>query len=406
MTTDVRSDNPPDAAAYAIPDWLRELRVIDSDAHFSEPSDLWTRHAPEGYKDRLPHVAVVNGTEQWVIDGIVLRDLQASSVLLPDGSKASGVRTFALMPDQVHRASYDWRARLELLDRLGIWAQVLYPNLAGFGSQKFLSVKDPLVRLLSATVYNDAMAEIQQSSENRLLPMALLPWWDIDASIVELRRIVKMGMRGIMMCSDPQDVGLPDLGESVWDPLWNECCELDVPVSFHIGASDSSMKTSGDDAPWPSLTQLKKSMVAGMMLFMGNARVIANLIIAGVLERFPALKIVSVESGIGWIPFMLESMDYSFADSAQPVLPMKPSEYFRRQVYGCFWFEKVAVERMLDLIGVNNVMFETDIPHSVCLYPDVQKHIVETFGNADPEVRRLLLQDNAAKLYRVDLSKA
>jgi len=404
MTTVVSRADPHDSL-LEVPEWFRELRVIDVDAHYSEPGDLWTRHAPKGFEKRLPHIAVVDGRERWVFDGIPIAEARATSIILPDRSRANGMRIFDLTLDQVHPGSYDWRGRLELMDRMGIWAQVLYSNVSGHGNQRLMSVDDAELRALSARVFNDAMAEIQEASGERLIPVAHLPWWDIKASIAELRRVAKMGMRGFAMCSDPQDAGLPDLRERAWDPFWETCCELNFPVSFHVGASDSSeVKNWFGPAPWPSQPDDVKLMIGSLIAYFSNAKIITNLILGGVLERFPELKVVSVESGVGWMSFLVEAMDYLIVTGAdRPFLPLKPSEYFRRQVYATFWFEKITSSK-LDDIGMN-ALFQTDIPHAHCLYPDTRDHIVKVFENIDPIVRRRLLQDNAAQLYRLDLKK-
>jgi uncharacterized protein len=409
MTTALDRENLGGLVDGDIPDWLHKLHIIDTDAHYSEPHDLWTRHAPKHLKDRMPHVELIDGREQWVFDGVTISPAISCSVILPDGAKAPGVRIWDLMRDQVHRSSYDWRERIAMLDRIGIWAQILYPNLAGFGNYRFMSVSDAAVRTASSIVYNEAMAEVQEGSRNRLLPMAMLPWWDISASLDELRRVAKLGFRGIAMSSDPQDSGHPDLAQPAWDPLWKACCDLGLSVSFHVGSSDSARKGAWfGDGPWTTLSDERKVIIGTTTLFMSNARILANMIISGILERFPDLKIVSVESGIGWIPFFLEALDYSFADVAKPFLTQKPSEYFRRQVYSCFWFEKIAptTKSILDAIGVDHIMFETDYPHAVCLYPNMQGHIASVFADVDDTVRRKILQDNAAALYRIDLPKA
>jgi predicted TIM-barrel fold metal-dependent hydrolase len=184
-----------------------------------------------------------------------------------------------------------------------------------------------------ASIYNEGMIEIQEISRGRLLPMALLPWWDIDGSVAEAHRAAAAGFHGITMCSDPQNRGLPDLGERVWDPLWEVLSEEQLSVNFHIGASQSSMTWFGD-SPWPSLDDERKLALGSSMMYLSNARVIGNIIYSGVLERFPDLKIVSVESGIGWIPFFLEALDYQRNESmthAFEYLTMQPSDYFRRR---------------------------------------------------------------------------
>ena len=122
-------------------------------------------------------------------------------------------------------------------------------------------------------------------------------------------------------------------------------------------------------------------------------------------ERYPNLKFVSVESGIGWIPFLLDALDYQCGETAPEHLAhlsMKPSEYFRRQFYGCFWFESKTLGPAIDHIGPDQIMFETDIPHPTCLYP----HSVErerAIQELAPEVQKKILQDNAANLYGIEV---
>jgi predicted TIM-barrel fold metal-dependent hydrolase len=178
-----------------------------------------------------------------------------------------------------------------------------------------------------------------------------------------------------------------------------------MPVNFHIGASESSMEWFGS-SPWPSMGRDEKLAIGSALIYVENARVLSNLIYSGVLERFPSLRFVSVESGIGWIPFILEALDYQLEETAPAVkrrLSLRPSEYFRRQGYGCFWFERTGPARLIEAIGVNNVLFETDFPHPTCLYPDALERVAEVMSGASDQVSRRVLQDNAAELYRIVL---
>ena len=130
------------------------------------------------------------------------------------------------------------------------------------------------------------------------------------------------------------------------------------------------------------------------------------MLYSGILERFPKVKIVSVESGIGWIPFMLEALDYEWEETgstAECKLQMPPSEYFKRQVYGCFWFEKTAPKKLIESVGEDNIMFETDFPHPTCLYPDVQGYLKEVTANWSDTTKRKILRDNAAQLYKINV---
>ena len=140
---------------------------------------------------------------------------------------------------------------------------------------------------------------------------------------------------------------------------------------------------------------------------MGNARTIGNLIYSGIPERFPELKFVSVESGVGWLPFFLEILDHQMAETAQNELShlsLLPSDYFRRQFYGCFWFERSTIKPTVEFLGSKCLLFETDFPHPTCLYPRDDDHLLEAFRGLNDSDVKAILQDNAAELYRIDIS--
>jgi predicted TIM-barrel fold metal-dependent hydrolase len=386
-------------------DPLAGIKIIDVDTHLSEPEDLWTSRAPAAWKDRVPRMGMLDGEKRWIIDGkYSLGAKGASAVVKRDGSKARDFRFAQWYVDDVHAGCSNTKARVEYMDQEGIWAQIVYPNVMGFGGQRGMQV-DPELRLLSIKIYNDAMAEMQEESGQRLFGMALLPWWDMKASLAELQRCHAMGVRGVNTNSDPHKNGLPDLGDPYWDPLWEMCTDLDVPINFHIGASDDTMSWFGD-SPWPSLVPGGKLALGSAMMYVSNAKVLGNLIYCGVLERFPKLKFVSVESGIGWIPFMLQALEYQLGETAPDVadkLSMRPIDYFRRNVYACFWFENQDLERLIKDVGVDNCMFETDFPHPTCLYPDSLGYVRKALAGADPELVRKVLSGNAAKLYKLPL---
>jgi predicted TIM-barrel fold metal-dependent hydrolase len=261
-----------------------------------------------------------------------------------------------------------------------------------------------VIRQASIEIYNDAMAEMQAESNNRLFPMTLLPWWDVKASIKEAERCRKMGLRGVNTNADPHAVGLPELGQEHWFPLWEAICDLDLPLNFHIGASDESGAFYNNSA-WPSMNLDQKVAITSMMLCFKNAQLLANIIYSGMLDRFPRLKIVSVESGIGWIPFALENLDYQVTEmrSESSKLQMKPSEYFRRQMYGCFWFERQDAPYMIDRVGEDNVLLETDFPHPTSLYPDPKAYVAQSLASLDPAVCAKVVGGNAARVYNLPL---
>ena len=164
------------------------LSIIDVDAHITEPHDLWTSRAPASLRERLPRVVGTGQERAWVVDqDIQISTTNPSSVIRKDGAKSRGIEFFGWQIEDVHEASWDMGRRVELLDEFGLYAQILYPNVAGFGSQNFMKVDDSALRLACAQIYNEAMAEIQQDSGGRLLPMALMPWWNIDQSVAEVK---------------------------------------------------------------------------------------------------------------------------------------------------------------------------------------------------------------------------
>jgi uncharacterized protein len=177
---------------------------------------------------------------------------------------------------------------------------------------------------------------------------------------------------------------------------------MQLPVNFHIGAGGDAFERS----VWGGMGPQRRLAIGSIALFLDTFRVIVNLIFSGLLERYPTLKFVSVESGIGWIPFVLEACEYQFDESCpdeREGLTLRPTEYFRRQIYASFWFEDFGPRAAIEKIGENNVMFETDFPHPTCLYPKAQEHITNVLADLDDCVRRKVLRDTAVELYRLPI---
>jgi predicted TIM-barrel fold metal-dependent hydrolase len=387
---------------------VTDLRVIDVDAHMTERHDLFTERAPKGYEDRVPHVERVDGVEMWVVDGHTFGKAGSGGTIDPEGVKHpfhdSQGGSWGI--DDVHPAAWDPAERLRLMDELGIQAQVLYPNSIGIGGQNLVnSIHDDVVLRLCVELYNDAMAEVQAASGNRLLPMPIMPAWSIDACVREAERCAALGYRGVNMTADPQDSGSPDLGDPAWDPFWEVCAGLGLPVHFHIGASQTAMTYFGTTF-WPSQDDYVKPAIGGASLFQNNSRVLLNSAYSGMFDRHPDLKMVSVESGIGWVPFMLEAMDYELAENAPEhakKLQKQPSEYFTDNWYVTFWFEtgRGDLAHLVDAVGEDNIMFETDFPHPTCLHPNPVAAVRDNVSKLRPETQRKLMGENAARLYRV-----
>ncbi|MFP6623467.1 MAG: amidohydrolase family protein [Myxococcota bacterium] len=381
-----------------IQDW-----VIDVDTHITEPGDLWTSRLPAKFKDQAPRIVrdPETSVETWRIG-----DTQG---FLPVGftAVAGWPEPFPEAPrnmDEVPKAAYDASARIEYMDRVGIWSMALYPNVGGFGSQAFLSLKDPELMLACVRAYNDFLIDWISPDPRRFIPILATPFWDVEASVAEIERCAKIGHQGVLFTGEPQSHGMPILGSPHWNPLWAAAQACDLPVSFHIGAG------TFDDGYTPERIETtgmgSTNGFAAISLFLDNGKQLTDLLFSGVLPRFPELKFLSVESGIGFIPFVLEACDYTFeygrVRSEKPEFKLKPSEYFARQVYGCYIFEEHAPRELMDSIGVDNILFETDYPHPVCLYDNVREKIDAALGDATPEAQRKVLFENAAKLYQID----
>jgi predicted TIM-barrel fold metal-dependent hydrolase len=384
-----------------------EVRVIDADTHLTERHDLFTSRAPKGYEDRVPRVIDIDGEPWWVVDGDVkLGPARGGGVIDRAGEKAPFEECKYNGIDWVHEASWDPQARIAWMDANGFQAQVLYPNAIGIGGQTLATgVQDPVLRRLCVEMYNDAMAELQVWSGNRFIPMPVLPAWSIAECVREAQRLATLGFRGVNMTSDPEDCGSPDLADPAWDALWEVCEDLRLPVHFHIGASLTALNFYGKYF-WPSQHQNFRPAIGGAMLYLNNARVVINSIYAGIFDRFPDLKMVSVESGIGWLPFILRAADYQGLENApeqMAKMSRKPSEYFKHNWYATFWFEAddTNLQSLIDQVGEDNVLFETDFPHPTCLYPDALAAVEEPMAALRPETRRKVLGENAAKLYRI-----
>ncbi|MFJ6569250.1 amidohydrolase family protein [Streptomyces sp. NPDC091292] len=403
-------------------DAIKGIPVIDVDTHLTEPGDLWTSRAPTKYKDLVPRVSFLDGADfyttmgwtrdsdkpspVWVVEeDIALGFAGGGSVINKDNEKVKGSEFIKWPLTDVSPGATFVEPRLEMMDDVGVLAQIVYPNAVGFGGQGFAKIKDPELRLLCLTIWNDVMVEMQQQSGGRLFGMGIVPWWDIDLAVGEVERIHSLGIRGVNLNADPQNQGLPELSDSYYTPMWDAISALDLPVNFHIGASVSQTSYSGT-GPWPSMTNDQKIAVGSSLMYMSNSRIITNFIYSGLLDRHPKLKVVSVESGVGWLPFLLTALDYQADENNVDNLKLKPSDYFRRQIYGCFWFEE-GEQMMQDVerVGVDNCMFETDFPHPTCLYPQPLHGIAKTFADTDApwETRRKLLGSNAARVYNIDL---
>jgi predicted TIM-barrel fold metal-dependent hydrolase len=375
--------------------------IIDADTHLTEPPDVWVSRVPKRYLEHVPHMERTDdGRDVWVLDGVPFSSPGLTAVAGWPEPFPAGPKTLEECP----LAAYDADARLRYMDEVGIWAQVLYPNVAGFGSQRFLMIPDDELKLVCVRAYNDFLRDWASADTRRLLTIMTMPFWDIDEAVAEIERNVDKGHRGILFTGEPHRFGLPFLGDRHWDPLWSIAQEAGLPIHFHIGSGEMSSSSTGPERITANGTAATFAYAA-VEMFLKNGLQCADLIMSGVLPRFPDLQFVSVESGIGWVPFVLEAADHSYLSNRGAQggeWELLPSEYFARQVYSTYWFETVAPTKLLGEIPVDRILFETDFPHPTCLYGNVHEKIETSLAGATAEQRQRILWQNAADLYRVD----
>jgi predicted TIM-barrel fold metal-dependent hydrolase len=280
-------------------------------------------------------------------------------------------------------------------------------------------------RALIQGIYNDFLVDVQHESGNRLLPQAVLPVWDMDLTIKEMTRLRDKGVTGFTISDKPHTVGLPDLDSSYFAPMWALGNEMGAVFNFHIGSgfgprgdgdpvmaeiirTGNPVMVANPDLYFESFGPQRRLAILATQFYMSNARIIINLCMGNMFDRYPNLKISSAESGIGWVPFILEAMEYQLdemvTDPAEVGLQQRrPTEYFRDHIYVSFWFEKVGPRKLIEDIGVNNVLVETDVPHPTCIYPGARERLAKSMAGLDAHTRRRILQDNAAELYGISV---
>jgi predicted TIM-barrel fold metal-dependent hydrolase len=381
------------------------IAVIDADSHVTEPPDLWTSRLPRKFVDDAPHVEwdEERQRDRWHVGRHTLLGVH-------DQAHAGWKEFYPSTPgnfDEAEPGGWDANERLKVMDAHGIQAQILYPNLLGFFGFSFMDLEREL-GLACVRAFNDFQAEWASADPKRLYPLAFLPFWDVEAAVAELHRCANLGFRGFNWGRNFERVGLPSMRDRHWDPVMLAAQDLEMPVSFHIGFGNT---VEQDLDGWAHVEEDTALCQMSVLFFLGNAEVITDLCMRGVCERFPRLNFVSVESGFGYVPYLLDAMDWMYQNNrgytTRRDKPL-PSEYFRRQVYATFWFEK-NVSRLIDLLP-DNVMFESDYPHPTSLSPgpgsiarDAKTTIANNLSDLPDDIRRKVLHDTAARIYKLDV---
>jgi len=381
--------------------------LISCDSHAQPDQDAFTsRMSKAKWGDAIPHlmettdkanmaVAMDRPVQRWVVNGQVVgnRGVVNCPTVMADPMR----KYFPQHWDEVPSYVYNPADRLSALDKDGVDAEVLFPNDPVQSGTFFQGSAE--FELDCVRAYNDTLAEWREVSE-RYVPLAVIPYMSgIDVAVAEVQRAVHKGHRGIVMLAEPSQnlEGLKHFNDPYWDPLWAACQDLDVPVHWHAsGGLRLSMPR------WSGYTRNQEQAVGPSGGFSVQAQFIPNLIFSGVLDRYPRSKWVCAETGLGWVNYILDGCDHEWERRhlwTEGIL-MRPSELFRRQIYVDFWYEEAGI-RQRHHIGIENIMWESDYPHSTSTYPESWEFVNRTLAGVPEEEKKLLLYGNAMRVYHL-----
>jgi predicted TIM-barrel fold metal-dependent hydrolase len=367
--------------------------LISADSHVAFDRDAFISRMARKWGDRVPHVASRESKGQIVDGWAVYGRPPEGQVCNCPAVMGDPFPHWPMRWEEVPPTAYDPRQRLTALDLDGVDAEVLFPNPPG---ASYYSYGDPDFELEAIAAYNDALADWARVSD-RYLPLAGVPWLQPPAGIArEIERAVAAGHRGINgMGKMPK--GLPHLADRHWDPVWAVCQELGVPVHFHGSAglsAGSSIKF------WDGYTERQAHSAMTSTSAVTPAQIIPQLIFSGVTERFPNLKFVFAEAGIGGLNYVIAACDHEW-DTRHlwtEGIPTRPSDAVRRQMFVNFWFEAEGIKLRHD-IGIDNLMWESDFPHVASYYPRSREAVERVLAGVPEGDRRKLLYENALRIY-------
>jgi uncharacterized protein len=369
--------------------------LISVDDHVQEPPDLWTqRLSKKRWGDRMPHLEQAgDGTERWIVDGQLLL-------------KGTTGRAGALMPDrnreptrwrEVPPAAYLPSERLKVMDAAGIDYSALYPTVAGLAGEAFGRIEDPELELACVQAYNDWLIDEWAVASERFIPQCIVPIWPVEATVAEINRAVARGHHGVIFPSLPMHLReVPHVSGAEYDPVWQICEELKVPVCLHAGAS-AELQYEPFSGLNPTLTEALNAVTRPV----SSVFVISLLSFSRVLLRHPHLFVVLSESALSWGMLYLEWADHQFDHDglAREGYPLTPSEMFRRQCFFTSWFDEVAP--FAQYVGADHILWSTNLPLATSSWPCTQEIVTRCFRDAPAETREKILWKNAAALYRL-----
>jgi predicted TIM-barrel fold metal-dependent hydrolase len=392
-------------------------RIISVDDHVVEPADLWQSRLPAKYLDRGPRVVRQKiklgrgeggGPTGWIeaddgewCDVWLYDDLVSPFLMLSAAVGFEDVGFEVTTFDQVRPGAWKQHERLADMDLNHVDASICFPNtLPRFCGQAFYERKDRELALACVRAYNDWMVEDWCAGEGkgRLIPLTMVPLWDVELAAAEVRRSADVGSFAVTFPENPFPLGLPSIHDKdhYWEPFFQACQDTETTICMHIGSS-SKMPSTSPDAPFIVSSTLTFSNAMGSM---------CDYIFSGTLERFPTLKIAYSEGQVGWMPYVMERADKLAAErsanSFGTSLPQPPSSYVSR-IYGCIFDDEIGLANR-DVIGMDQICFETDYPHADSTFPHSKKVVEDicTQAGLNEAERYKLLRGNAITAFGLE----
>ena len=385
-------------------------KIISADDHVIEPAHVWQDRMPSKHKELAPKIVIAPQGEITLNDGVWLetpgtgdkmaawwhfesKRYQIKQMVACPGIPPEEVTMEGVTYDDIAPGCYDPIARLADMDINHVEASLCFPNYPRFCGQLFSEADDLELGLLCVQAYNDWMIdEWCGSSGGRLIPLCIVPLWDAELAAKEIYRLAEKGCRAVAWSELPAWLGRPGLHGDFWDPFLKACEETQTVICMHIGSGTKTVQTS-PEAP---------TVVTANLIVCNSAASMIDWIFSGKFEQFPNLKLLYAESQIGWIPYFIERADDTWRThqwaQGEKRIPKPPSHYYKKHVYSCFFKDTVGID-LLDRIGEDNVLFETDYPHQDGTFPNTLAIAEELFGHLEQETIDKIARNNAIKLF-------
>ncbi len=372
-----------------------EMILVSVDDHLIEPPDLFVNHLAAKYQDRAPKlVRNEEGSDVWVF-GKVVMETAALNAVAGRPREEYGLEPQSL--DEVRPGCYDVHERVKDMDAGGVLASLNFPSFPTFTARVFqsedLDLSNALVRAYNDWHIDDWCA----SYPGRFIPMAVPMIWDPELTAQEIRRTAAKGCHSLSFTENPAALGSPSFHDPYWDPVWQACSDTGTVLSIHLGSSGRLSIPAVDSPPDVMITLQPMNIQSAA----------ADLLWSRVLKVFPDLRIALSEGGTGWIPYFLERVDRTYemhhAWTLQDFGGRLPSEVFRQHFLTCFISDPVGVA-MRDRIGIDNIAWEADYPHSDSMWPGAPEELGAVFaenGVTEAEAAKIT-HENAMRWYSFD----